>query len=104
MKMLGDGERKLKGAPAEHVKTATPFSVYDSSLGFAITFTGVPPGAWFGEGTVLKREVYRYNIEPLRRSVVGRSHTARQRRRSCALRQSRCRLCASCGCASVSAA
>ena len=43
----------------------------DSSLGFAITFTGVPPGAWFGEGTVLKREVYRYNIEPLRRSVVA---------------------------------
>ena len=43
----------------------------DSSLGFAITFTGVPPGAWFGEGTLLKREVYRYNIEPLRRSVVA---------------------------------
>ena len=35
----------------------------DSSLGFAITFTGVPPGAWFGEGTLLKREVYRYNIQ-----------------------------------------
>ena len=43
----------------------------DSSLGFAVTFTGVPPGGWFGEGTVLKREVYRYNIEPLRRSVVA---------------------------------
>ena len=43
----------------------------DASLGFAITFTGVPPGAWFGEGTLLKREVYRYNIEPLRRSVVA---------------------------------
>ena len=43
----------------------------DSSLGFAITFTGVPPGAWFGEGTLLKREVYRYNIEPLRKSVVA---------------------------------
>ena len=43
----------------------------DSSLGFAITFTGVPPGAWFGEGTLLKREVYRYNIEPLRASVVA---------------------------------
>ena len=43
----------------------------DASLGFAITFTGVPPGAWFGEGTVLKREVYRYNIEPLRKSVVA---------------------------------
>ncbi len=43
----------------------------DSSLGFAITFTGVPPGAWFGEGTLLKREVYRYNIEPLRKSAVA---------------------------------
>lgn len=43
----------------------------DSSLGFAVTFTGLPPGAWFGEGTLLKREVYRYNIEPLRRSVVA---------------------------------
>ncbi len=43
----------------------------DSSQGFAITFTGVPPGAWFGEGTLLKREVYRYNIEPLRASLVA---------------------------------
>ena len=43
----------------------------DSSLGFAITFTGVPPGAWFGEGTLLKREVYRYNIEALRKSTVA---------------------------------
>ena len=36
-----------------------------------ITFTGLPPGGWFGEGTVLKNEPYRYNIEPLRRSVVA---------------------------------
>jgi CRP-like cAMP-binding protein len=43
----------------------------DSSQGFAITFTGVPPGGWFGEGTLLKREVYRYNIEPLRASLVA---------------------------------
>ncbi|MFT3666617.1 Crp/Fnr family transcriptional regulator [Piscinibacter sp.] len=43
----------------------------DSSHGQAITYTGLPPGAWFGEGTLLKREVYRYNIEPLRRSVVA---------------------------------
>ena len=43
----------------------------DSSAGTSITFTGVPPGAWFGEGTLLKREVYRYNIEALRRSVVA---------------------------------
>ncbi len=43
----------------------------DSSAGTSITFTGVPPGAWFGEGTLLKREAYRYNIEPLRKSVVA---------------------------------
>lgn len=43
----------------------------DSSLGVPITFTGVPPGGWFGEGTVLKGEVYRYNIQALRRSVVA---------------------------------
>ena len=43
----------------------------DSSAGPAITFTGVPPGAWFGEGTLLKREPYRYNIQALRRSVVA---------------------------------
>ena len=39
--------------------------------GASITFTGVPPGAWFGEGTLLKREPYRYNIEALRRSTVA---------------------------------
>jgi len=36
-----------------------------------ITFTGLPPGGWFGEGTVIKREVYRYNIEALRPSTVA---------------------------------
>ncbi len=36
-----------------------------------MTFTGVPPGGWFGEGTALKREVYRYNIQALRKSVVA---------------------------------
>ena len=43
----------------------------DSVMGIPITFTGVPPGGWFGEGTVLKREVYRYNIQALRKSVVA---------------------------------
>lgn len=43
----------------------------DSANGVPITFTGVPPGGWFGEGTVLKREVYRYNIQALRKSVVA---------------------------------
>ena len=40
-------------------------------MGIPITFTGVPPGGWFGEGTVLKREAYRYNIQALRKSVVA---------------------------------
>jgi CRP-like cAMP-binding protein len=43
----------------------------DTAHGVPITFTGVPPGGWFGEGTVLKREAYRYNIQALRRSVVA---------------------------------
>ncbi|MFY9511545.1 MAG: Crp/Fnr family transcriptional regulator [Rubrivivax sp.] len=36
-----------------------------------ITFTGLPPGGWFGEGTVIKREPYRYNIQALKKSVVA---------------------------------
>jgi CRP/FNR family transcriptional regulator, cyclic AMP receptor protein len=43
----------------------------DSAIGMPITFTGVPPGGWFGEGTVLKGEVYRYNIQALRVSTVA---------------------------------
>ncbi len=43
----------------------------DSESGRTMTFLGVPPGGWFGEGTVLKRETYRYNIQPLRPSVVA---------------------------------
>ena len=42
-----------------------------SREGAQITYTGIPPGAWFGEGTLLKREVYRYNIEALRTSTVA---------------------------------
>ncbi len=43
----------------------------DTALGVPITFTGVPPGGWFGEGTVLKHEPYRYNIQALRKSLVA---------------------------------
>lgn len=43
----------------------------DDSQGTMITFTGVAPGGWFGEGTVLKRESYRYNIQALRKSRVA---------------------------------
>jgi CRP-like cAMP-binding protein len=43
----------------------------DTASGGTITYMGVPPGAWFGEGTLIKREPYRYNIEALRRSTVA---------------------------------
>ncbi|MDD3785456.1 MAG: Crp/Fnr family transcriptional regulator [Hydrogenophaga sp.] len=43
----------------------------DDSQGAVITFTGVAPGGWFGEGTVIKREHYRYNIQALRKSRVA---------------------------------
>jgi CRP/FNR family cyclic AMP-dependent transcriptional regulator len=70
------GERLCRiGAPASYW-----FGVLDGLLKMSndeaggappITFTGVPPGGWFGEGTLLKRESYRYNIQALRRSRVA---------------------------------
>jgi CRP-like cAMP-binding protein len=46
-------------------------SATDGRSSMPITFTGVSSGGWFGEGTVLKNEVYRYNIQALRKSVVA---------------------------------
>ena len=43
----------------------------DSAQGTTMTFSGLPPGGWFGEGTALKHETYRYNILALRRSLVA---------------------------------
>ena len=43
----------------------------DGAQGTSMTFAGLPPGGWFGEGTVLKREPYRYNIQALRKTVVA---------------------------------
>ena len=43
----------------------------DNAQGQTMTFAGLPPGGWFGEGTALKREPYRYNIQALRKSVVA---------------------------------
>jgi CRP-like cAMP-binding protein len=46
----------------------------DNAEGQTMTFTGIPPGGWFGEGTALKREIYRYNIQALRKSLVAGLH------------------------------
>ena len=46
-------------------------SVSSAGTSIPITFAGLPSGGWFGEGTVLKGEVYRYNIQALRKSTVA---------------------------------
>jgi CRP-like cAMP-binding protein len=43
----------------------------DNAQGFSVTFTGLPSGGWFGEGTALKREAYRYNVQALRNTTVA---------------------------------
>jgi CRP/FNR family transcriptional regulator, cyclic AMP receptor protein len=42
-----------------------------SAQGKAVTFTGVPPGGWFGEGSLIKNEPRKYDIVALRDSVIG---------------------------------
>ncbi|TFW27258.1 Crp/Fnr family transcriptional regulator [Duganella callida] len=43
-----------------------------SSTGKSVTFTGMTPGSWFGEGTVLKREHLKYDAIALRDSRIAR--------------------------------
>ena len=43
----------------------------DRADGSSMTYSGLPSGGWFGEGTAMKREPYRYDIQALRRSVVA---------------------------------
>ena len=92
LSVLTDGERALAEAQLQ-VGDARPgdlvcrigrpgsywFGVVDGLLkmnsenasGQTMTFTGLPPGGWFGEGTLLKREDYRYNVQALRASLVA---------------------------------
>lgn len=43
----------------------------DSRDGRPITYAGLPASGWFGEGTLIKKEPYRYNVSALRASSVG---------------------------------
>ena len=43
----------------------------EDSEGRTMTFAGMPRSGWFGEGTALKRESYKYDIQALRRSSVA---------------------------------
>ncbi|NBS76352.1 MAG: Crp/Fnr family transcriptional regulator, partial [Betaproteobacteria bacterium] len=37
----------------------------DNAQGDSFTYAGLSAGGWFGEGTVIKREPYRYNVQAL---------------------------------------
>lgn len=62
----GDPSHAWFGVIEGLVKIATA-----SASGKSVTFTGVPAGAWFGEGSLLKREIRKYDVLALRDSVVA---------------------------------
>lgn len=43
-----------------------------SAAGKSVSFSGVPPGGWFGEGSLLKREILKYDAIALRDSRILR--------------------------------
>ena len=43
----------------------------ETADGHTITYSGLTAGGWFGEGTVMKREPSRYNVQALRKSLVA---------------------------------
>jgi CRP-like cAMP-binding protein len=47
-----------------------------SPSGKSVTFTGVPPGGWFGEGSLLKDERRKYDAMTLRDSRIARMPAA----------------------------
>ena len=42
-----------------------------SAEGKAVTFTGIPPGGWFGEGSLLKPDPWKYDAVALRASLIA---------------------------------
>lgn len=44
-------------------------AIYNAS-GRGCTFSGVPSGGWFGEGSVIKRELRKYDVIAIQRSLV----------------------------------
>jgi CRP/FNR family transcriptional regulator, cyclic AMP receptor protein len=42
-----------------------------SCSGKSVTFAAAPAGSWFGEGSVLKREVRKYDVIALREARVA---------------------------------
>lgn len=78
----GTVERKIpaggfvchRGEPTEHWIGVVDGLAKMSShwiTGKTMTFTGVPTGGWFGEGSLLKREIRKYDVLALRESRVA---------------------------------
>ena len=62
------------GQKAEHWVGVLSGLVKISSVslsGKSLTYTGVAPGGWFGEGTLLKHDMWKYDVVALRKSRVG---------------------------------
>lgn len=63
-----------KGDPVEHwhgiIDGLVKINAF-SADGRSTTFTGVPRGGWFGEGSLLKNEVRKYDVIALRDSHVA---------------------------------
>ena len=64
-----------KGEPAEYwigvISGMVKMNNFSAS-GKAMTFIGVPPGSWFGEGSLLKNEIRKYDPMALRDTRVAR--------------------------------
>lgn len=63
-----------KGEPVDHWIGVIEGLVKISSVsvrGKAVTFTGIAPGGWFGEGSMLKEEPRRYDAVALRDSRIA---------------------------------
>jgi CRP/FNR family cyclic AMP-dependent transcriptional regulator len=63
-----------RGEPVEHwigIVDGLAKMANVSAEGKPMSFTGLPTGAWFGEGSLLKDEPRRYDIVALRQSLVA---------------------------------
>lgn len=69
-----DGIALRKGEPVEHWIGVVDGLVKIGSVSFdgrAVSLAGIPPGGWFGEGSMLKDETRRYDVIAVRDSRLA---------------------------------
>jgi CRP-like cAMP-binding protein len=72
--VAADGLVCRKGEAVDHWIGIIHGLVKISSVSFdgkLVTFTGVPPGGWLGEGSLLKNETRRYDVVAVRTSSIA---------------------------------